>query len=175
VRNRWPENQWGQYEARLAAWNVEPQPAATEPIEQRPAHPVYDDYNVVACPECGKSFLPDCLERHLLRSHGRGEPEPLTPEPLVGERRTRAQRAKRARLPGGKRTRAQLPREVKAAVWKRDGGKCRKCGISDSASVLKNGEHLHYDHIRAWSKNGSDTVNNIQLLCGQCNRKKADR
>jgi len=44
---------------------------------------------------------------------------------------------------------------------------------SENAGAL--GEHLHYDHIRPWSLNGADTVNNIQLLCGPCNRTKAAR
>lgn len=81
------------------------------------------------------------------------------PEPLRGERR--------ARLP--------IPKKVKKQVWKRDGGQCRNCGITDSDAVLRDGEHLHFDHIIPFSRNGADTVDNIQLLCGQCNREKAYR
>ena len=31
---------------------------------------------------------------------------------------------------------------------------------------------LHVDHIRAFSKGGSDKPSNLQLLCGPCNGKK---
>jgi hypothetical protein len=80
-------------------------------------------------------------------------------EPLLGE--------ERARIP--------IPKEVKRQVWARDGGRCRKCGITNDDSMLRYGEHLHFDHIIPFSKNGADTVANLQLLCGPCNREKADQ
>jgi 5-methylcytosine-specific restriction endonuclease McrA len=62
---------------------------------------------------------------------------------------------------------------VKKTVWMRDGGCCRNCGIGDAEAFARDGEHLHFDHIVPFSQNGADTVNNIQLLCGPCNRAKA--
>lgn len=60
-----------------------------------------------------------------------------------------------------------IPTWVKLEVWKRDCGKCTKCG-SD--------KDLHFDHIIPWSKGGSSsTPDNIQLLCGQHNLQKHDR
>ena len=60
-----------------------------------------------------------------------------------------------------------IPTAVKLEVWKRDGGKCAKCGAT---------EDLHFDHIIPWSKGGSsDTTDNIQLLCGKHNLEKHDR
>jgi hypothetical protein len=60
-----------------------------------------------------------------------------------------------------------IPTWVKLEVWKRDGGKCVKCG---------SGEDLHFDHIIPWSKGGSsNTPDNIQLLCGKHNIEKHDR
>ena len=60
-----------------------------------------------------------------------------------------------------------IPQWVKIAVATRDGGKCRRC---DSAYDLQ------YDHIIPYSHGGrSDDVNNIQLLCGRCNRLKSNR
>jgi 5-methylcytosine-specific restriction endonuclease McrA len=53
---------------------------------------------------------------------------------------------------------------VKKAVWKRDGGKCVNCG-SDIA--------IEYDHIIPVAKGGSSTIQNIQILCQKCNRKKS--
>lgn len=74
-----------------------------------------------------------------------------------------------------KRTRAAIPKSVKRGVWKRDGGRCRKCGITDAEAMSRDGEHLHLDHIHPWSLNGADTADNLQLLCGRCNREKGDR
>lgn len=62
-------------------------------------------------------------------------------------------------------TREQIPDDVKIFVWKRDGGKCVKCGQS---------ENLEYDHIIPFSKGGSNTARNLQILCETCNRSKAD-
>lgn len=70
------------------------------------------------------------------------------------------------------RRRLPLRPEVKSAVWVRDGGRCRKCRISDSDAVALTGEHLHYDHVIPWSLGGSDEELNIQLLCGPDNRAK---
>ena len=75
----------------------------------------------------------------------------------------------------GERTRAAIPKTVKQAVWVRDSGRCRKCGITDAEAMSRDGEHLHYDHITPWSQNGADTADNLQLLCGRCNREKGDR
>jgi hypothetical protein len=60
-----------------------------------------------------------------------------------------------------------IPQWVKIAVATRDGGKCRRCGSAYD---------LQYDHIIPYSREGrSDDVNNIQLLCGRCNRRKSNR
>jgi 5-methylcytosine-specific restriction endonuclease McrA len=65
--------------------------------------------------------------------------------------------------PVGERHRRIIPQDVKIAVSARDGGRCRKCGSS---------EKLHFDHVIPVSKGGANTVANIQLLCGVCNRAK---
>ncbi|MCX5696308.1 MAG: HNH endonuclease [Candidatus Omnitrophica bacterium] len=60
-----------------------------------------------------------------------------------------------------------IPASVKLAVWKRDKGKCTKCGSPDN---------LHFDHIIPYSKGGSSLVaENIQLLCARHNIEKRDR
>jgi len=58
-----------------------------------------------------------------------------------------------------------IPEAVRIAVWRRDEGKCAKCGSR---------KNLEYDHIIPISKGGSNTVRNIELLCEECNRKKRD-
>ncbi|MBN1778096.1 MAG: HNH endonuclease [Clostridiales bacterium] len=60
-----------------------------------------------------------------------------------------------------------IPTGVKVEVWRRDKGKCVKCGSTIN---------LHYDHIIPFSKGGSSTTAaNIQLLCARCNLKKHDK
>jgi len=65
-----------------------------------------------------------------------------------------------------KRRREKIPENVRIAVWRRDEGKCVKCGRRDS---------LEYDHIIPLSKGGSNTVRNIELLCEKCNREKSNK
>jgi len=59
-----------------------------------------------------------------------------------------------------------IPQEVKQAVWIHDKGQCVECGAS---------EYLEFDHIIPYSKNGSNSEKNIQLLCRKCNLSKSDR
>jgi hypothetical protein len=65
--------------------------------------------------------------------------------------------------PAGERNTRSIPQDVKIAVAARDGGRCRQCGSATE---------LHFDHVIPWSKGGANTVANIQLLCGPCNRRK---
>jgi TPR repeat protein len=64
----------------------------------------------------------------------------------------------------GDYTRQAIPSEVRREVWRRDHGKCVKCGSR---------EKLEYDHIIPVAKGGSNTVRNIELLCESCNRMKS--
>ena len=59
-----------------------------------------------------------------------------------------------------------IPTSVRREVWRRDGGKCSKCGSR---------ENLEFDHIVPVSKGGSNTARNIELLCEKCNRTKSDK
>ncbi len=60
-----------------------------------------------------------------------------------------------------------IPSSVKLEVFKRDQGKCIKCG---------SGDNLHYDHILPFSKGGTSvTSDNIQILCARHNLQKSDR
>lgn len=60
-----------------------------------------------------------------------------------------------------------IPATVKLEVWKRDKGRCVKCGSTDN---------LHFDHIIPYSRGGSSLVaDNIQLLCARHNLEKRDK
>ena len=59
-----------------------------------------------------------------------------------------------------------ISQEVKDLVWNRDNGQCREC---------KSNEKLEFDHIIPYSKGGSNTYRNIQLLCESCNRLKTNK
>ena len=61
------------------------------------------------------------------------------------------------------RRRKGISRKVRAAVLLRDGGKCLRCGSR---------EDIQLDHITPWCRGGLDTVDNLQCLCGRCNRAK---
>lgn len=62
--------------------------------------------------------------------------------------------------------REPIPEDVRFEVWRRDGGKCVICGSQ---------KNLEFDHIIPFSKGGSSTARNIQLLCQDCNRHKSDK
>jgi 5-methylcytosine-specific restriction endonuclease McrA len=60
-----------------------------------------------------------------------------------------------------------IPTHVKVEVWKRDGGKCVKCGSTTN---------LRYDHDIPYSKGGSSIVaENVRLLCVKHNLGKSDK
>lgn len=65
------------------------------------------------------------------------------------------------------KTYGPIPEHVKAAVFRRDGGKCVQCGYM--------GDYIEYDHKHPRSKGGQNTEENIQLLCRKCNLKKGAR
>ncbi len=63
----------------------------------------------------------------------------------------------------GQALRAPVSIEIRRAVFERDGGRCVECGGSFD---------LQYDHVIPFSLGGATTVENLQLLCADCNRSK---
>jgi len=60
-----------------------------------------------------------------------------------------------------------IPTDVKKEVWKRDKGKCVRCGGK---------QNLHFDHLLPFSKGGTSLLAiNIQLLCARHNLQKRDK
>lgn len=103
----------------------------------------------------------------LIGSPPQRRPQPRQPQDSTG---LPPQRPSGPRLdipePVGERHRRSIPQDVKIAVSARDHGRCRQCGST---------EQLHFDHVIPVSKGGANTVANIQLLCGPCNRTKGAR
>jgi 5-methylcytosine-specific restriction endonuclease McrA len=88
---------------------------------------------------------------------------------LVVERERRKQRklerahaAMHQELNGAPR-REPIPRDVRLVVWQRDGGRCVQCAGDFE---------LQYDHVIPFSMGGASSVENLQLLCADCNRAK---
>ncbi|MET7769091.1 HNH endonuclease [Nocardia sp. NPDC005366] len=74
--------------------------------------------------------------------------------------------AKRLVLAPGQRDSRSIPPHVKAEVYQRDGGRCRQCGAI---------HYLEFDHMIPLSRGGATSVNNLQILCRQCNLQKGAR
>jgi hypothetical protein len=80
-------------------------------------------------------------------------------------RRRRLERA-HAELAGVERQeprRSHIGRETRLAVFARDGGRCADCGSHFD---------LQYDHVIPLALGGGSAVDNLQLLCADCNRRK---
>src|SRR4051794_20519147 len=117
-----------------------------------------------------------CMDRFWWEDDGLDPADVLA---LVHERQVRARRRlTRARatlaheralesLPGEpderEPRRRPIPRDVRRAVWERDGGACVECGEAFE---------LQFDHVIPLALGGADTIDNLQILCGPCNRAK---
>lgn len=73
---------------------------------------------------------------------------------------------------GGKPRGTQTTPRQRRRVYRRDGGVCQaaNCGVH----LDEDGE-WHADHIVPRSLGGPTTMNNLQLLCGPCNRRKGTK
>lgn len=59
-----------------------------------------------------------------------------------------------------------VTREMRRAVYERDGGACAECGSTFD---------LQYDHILPVALGGATLAENLQLLCSRCNHEKGAR
>ena len=57
----------------------------------------------------------------------------------------------------------------KLAVYERQQGRCPHCG------EIYRIEMMEADHITPWSQGGKTSIENCQMLCRECNRRKSDK
>jgi hypothetical protein len=81
------------------------------------------------------------------------------------ERRLKSARALMRGDANGSSGRAPIPPELARTVFERDDRKCLECGAS---------EDLQFDHIIPVALGGATSPENLQILCGDCNRSKGD-
>jgi 5-methylcytosine-specific restriction endonuclease McrA len=62
--------------------------------------------------------------------------------------------------------RPSIPADARVFVWNRDGGRCRNCGARNN---------LQFDHVIPVALGGSNTAENLELLCKACNMAKGTR
>jgi hypothetical protein len=65
--------------------------------------------------------------------------------------------------------RTDIPKKMRFFVFRRDGHRCRLCGMT-----AKDGVKLHCDHIVPVAKGGKTEIPNLWTLCQPCNSGKSD-
>lgn len=65
--------------------------------------------------------------------------------------------------------REPIPSHVRSAIWYRDRGKCDNCHPDYPSKT-----HLELDHITPWSAGGTDTTDNLRLLCQDHNQRRSN-
>jgi 5-methylcytosine-specific restriction endonuclease McrA len=61
--------------------------------------------------------------------------------------------------------------ELRKALLKRDGGRCRLCG---HPGIAGKGKGLQGHHVQSRAKGGPDTLENSVLLCPTCHGRMRD-
>lgn len=67
---------------------------------------------------------------------------------------------------GARRT---IPIEAQRLVFARDNYRCKICGCDHDF------EPLEIDHVVPWSAGGTDTTENLRVLCRLCNGRRSNR
>ncbi|MBI0299280.1 HNH endonuclease [Streptomyces sp. PRKS01-29] len=69
--------------------------------------------------------------------------------------------------------RTKIPKWAQRAVYFRDRGTCTKC-TRDLTGLVNRWSAENFDHMVPLAQGGLNDVTNLQLLCAECNNKKAD-
>lgn len=62
-----------------------------------------------------------------------------------------------------------FPEKIKLAVWEKQGHKCARCGKELDIAFME------ADHITPWCDGGRTVLENCQMLCRECNRRKGGK
>ena len=62
-----------------------------------------------------------------------------------------------------------FPDKIKLAVWEKQQHKCAVCGNEFDIALMEG------DHITPWKDGGRTTIENCQMLCRECNRRKGSK
>ena len=62
------------------------------------------------------------------------------------------------------KTTRYVPVALRRAIERRDGGRCVYCGAAGDMTM---------DHVKAWSRGGETTAENLVCACASCNETKA--
>ena len=74
--------------------------------------------------------------------------------------------------------RKSMPPRLRMLIHKRDGGKCQMCGTPTklfTSSLAFDPTRASIDHIKPYSKGGTEDPANLQLLCMLCNSRKSTK
>jgi uncharacterized membrane protein YebE (DUF533 family) len=74
--------------------------------------------------------------------------------------------AKQTETEAGRDRSRFVARDVRQRVWQKYGGSCANCAAT---------QYLEFDHIVPVARGGSNSEQNVQLLCRACNIAKSDR
>lgn len=67
-----------------------------------------------------------------------------------------------------------VPSALRVAVWRRDGGRCTYQDPT-SGRRCESRHYLQIDHIKPFALGGTAELENLRLLCGQHNRRRAEK
>ncbi|MEX2286954.1 MAG: HNH endonuclease [Planctomycetaceae bacterium] len=121
--------------------------------------PIYDDMNRSPSRYCASTYanrfgsFRKALDAFVVWANAKSPPPAVAATQPIAARHTRREPTWRQR----------------ALVLMRDGNTCRMCGARP-----EHGARLHVDHVVPWSKGGETVLDNLQVLCAQCNIGKHD-
>ena len=63
------------------------------------------------------------------------------------------------------RRRKRITKSERETLYRAQNGRCMYCGFEDEIA------HFDVDHKTPVSKNGKDSIGNLQMLCGPCTKR----